>query len=87
MTTYEEFLDSAERMSVNGAANLFHLDPEDYGWDDYKAVLVYMERCYIGICHDGVYHLLIENMEWHSRSLSDLEPILFDWYQSAVDAA
>lgn len=85
MTTYEEFTDSAERMSVKGAANLFHIDPEDYGWDDYKAVLVYMERCYIGITNDGLYHLLIENMEWDSPSLSDLEPKLYEWYQSATE--
>ena len=37
MTTYEEFTDSAERMSVKGASNLFHIDPEDYGWDDYNS--------------------------------------------------
>lgn len=77
---YESFKDSAKRMSVSRAASLFGIDPSDYGFDDYKEVIVYAERCYIGVCHDRAYHLLIENQDWLSSSLSDLEPKLYEWF-------
>lgn len=85
MVNYDEFKESAETMTPRRAADLFRIDPADYGFDEYDSVIVYMESCYIGKLKGFAgYHLLIENREWDSICLSDLEPILYEWYNSAI---
>lgn len=76
--TFEQFIATRQRMSVDAGADLVGLERE-YFPTATVALHVYDGTAYIEELADGTFYLLIGRDGYESQDIAELERILWDW--------
>jgi len=81
--SFESFIASKKKTSIEELASYWGMDVEDFPNSQYA--FVYLGDLYIEVLKDGKYYLMLENQDWIEDTIDLQEKRLYEFYRDIIE--